>query len=134
MPKKAQKLEKKNQPAKKKEKILGKRTIRGRVVSVKMAKTAVVLVERKMTHPLYQKAFLRSKKYLAHDETEVKLGDLVEIKKIRPISKKKHWQIVQRIGQNLAAVVSEELKEKAALAIAEVMPETEEKKQAKENL
>src|SRR3954467_6654205 len=67
-------------------------TLVGRVVSDKMDKTVTVLVERRVTHPLYAKVVKRSKKYHAHDENnEFKEGDLVEIKSTRPVSKTKAW-------------------------------------------
>ena len=95
----------------------------GRVVSVKMQKTAVVLIERRKTHPLYKKSYLRSKKYLVDDEIGVKLGDVVEIEKIRPISKRKHWKIVKVLGTDIVSLGKEALKEGASEAIAEVLPE-----------
>jgi len=56
------------------------RTLTGRVVSDKMDKTVTVLVERRVTHPMYGKIVTRSKKYHAHDEkNECGEGDLVVI-------------------------------------------------------
>lgn len=98
----------------------------GRVVSVKTKNTVVVLVEGIKTHPLYKKSFLRSKRYLVDDPVGVKLGDLVEVNKIKPISKLKHWKIEKVVGRNIEEIVEEELKEKAAEVVAEVMPEKEE--------
>ncbi len=72
-----------------------KRVLQGVVVSDKNNKTIVVEVERRYTHPLLKKTVRRSKKYHAHDETNVfKIGDLVSIEETSPISKKKRW-IVQ---------------------------------------
>lgn len=102
-----------------------KRLIKGRVVSVKPQKTAVVLVERIKTHPLYQKSYRRSKKYLAHDEIGVTPGDVVEIVMVRPISKNKHFKVVRVVGRDIEAIVSEQLQEEAEAEIAEVMPEGE---------
>ena len=66
------------------------RTLVGRVVSDKRAKTVTVLVERRTAHELYGKIVARSRKYHAHDEKgEFKLGDVVEISETRPISKTK---------------------------------------------
>lgn len=98
----------------------------GRVVSVKMQNTAVILVEEPKTHPLYKKAFTRSKKYMADDPVGVKLGDVVEVVKIRPISKNKHWQVKKVLGTDIVALGTEALKEEAAEAIAEVLPEATE--------
>lgn len=100
-----------------------KQTIIGRVVAAKTPKTVVVLIERKKMHALYKKAFKRSKKYLVHDNLGAKSGDLVEIVKVRPISKNKHFQVQKIVGKNMEAIIIGQLKEEAAEAIAEVMPE-----------
>ena len=73
-----------------------KRTLIGKVVSDKMEKTVSVLIERRVKHPLYGKIIRRSKKYLAHDETnQAKIGDTVEIQEGRPISKNKSWVLTK---------------------------------------
>ena len=70
------------------------RQLTGRVVSDKMERTVTVLVERRVTHPLYGKIVTRSKKYHAHDESnECKEGDLVTIEECRPISRTKNWRV-----------------------------------------
>ena len=75
-----------------------KRTLVGRVVSDKRAKTITVLVERRIKHELYGKIIARSRKYHAHDEKgEYKQGDLVEIAEGRPISKTKSWVVTRLI-------------------------------------
>lgn len=80
------------------------RTLIGRVVSDKRAKTVTVLVERRAAHPLYGKIVARSRKYHAHDEQGAyKMGDLVEIAEGRPISKTKSW-VVTRLVQKAALV------------------------------
>ena len=72
------------------------RTLTGKVVSDKMEKSIVVLIERQVQHPLYGKLIRRSTKLHAHDENNVaKLGDLVTIKESRPISKTKAWTLVE---------------------------------------
>jgi small subunit ribosomal protein S17 len=69
-----------------------KRTLIGKVVSDKRAKTVTVLVERRVKHALYGKIVGKSSKYHAHDETgEFHLGDLIEITESKPISKTKNW-------------------------------------------
>ena len=75
----------------------GMRKVReGLVVSDKMDKTIVVLVERKIKHPLYKKVIRRSKKYKAHDETNrCKVGDRVRIMETCPLSKQKCWRLVE---------------------------------------
>ena len=72
-----------------------KRILTGRVVSDKADKTVVVLVERRITHPVLRKTMRRSKKYHAHDETNaVKVGENVRIRECRPVSKLKCWEVV----------------------------------------
>jgi len=72
-----------------------KRILQGVVVSDKNAKTVVVEVERRYTHPLLRKTVRRSKKYHAHDENNTfKVGDIVEIEETRPISKNKRWIVL----------------------------------------
>jgi small subunit ribosomal protein S17 len=74
------------------------RTLIGRVVSDKRAKTVTVLVERRAAHELYGKIVARSRKYHAHDEKgEYKMGDLVEIAEGRPISKTKSWTVTRLV-------------------------------------
>lgn len=97
-----------------------------RVVSNKSKDTAVVIVERRKIHPLYKKSFARSKKYLVDDAFGVSMGDMVVIEKCKPISKMKHWKIVQVVGQDLEEITSEKLKQGAEKIIAEVMPEEKE--------
>jgi len=73
-----------------------KRTLQGVVVSDKQAKTVVVRVERRFTHPTMKKTVRRSKKYHAHDEkNEFSVGDMVWIEERRPLSKLKRWEVVR---------------------------------------
>lgn len=68
----------------------------GKVVSNKMAKSIVVLIERRMPHPIYKKYFKRSTKLMAHDEQSVAgVGDTVKIMETRPLSKQKRWRLVE---------------------------------------
>ena len=70
------------------------RTLQGRVVSDKMDKSIVVLIERRVKHPMYGKFLTRSTKIHAHDETnQCKEGDLVAIRECRPLSKTKSWTL-----------------------------------------
>lgn len=98
----------------------------GRVVSTKMKNTAAVLVERTAKHPLYRKTYIQSKRYLVDTLVEVKDGDMVEIIKVRPISKNKHWRVVKVVGKNLEEIMEEKLKAQAEEVIARVMPEEKE--------
>ena len=72
-----------------------KRILQGVVVSDKQAKTVVVKVERRFTHPLLKKTVRRSKNYHAHDENKsFKVGDNVQIEESKPISKLKRWVVL----------------------------------------
>jgi small subunit ribosomal protein S17 len=80
----------------KKEAEVPKRELQGIVVSDKQAKTRIVRVERRFTHPVLKKTIRRSKKYHAHDENnEYAVGDVVWIEEHRPISKLKRWTVVR---------------------------------------
>jgi small subunit ribosomal protein S17 len=72
-----------------------KRILEGVVTSDKNDKTIVVLVERRLRHPVLKKTVRLSKKYHAHDEANVaKIGDVVRIEETRPISKQKRWTLL----------------------------------------
>ncbi len=72
-----------------------RRVMQGTVVGDRADKTVVVRVDRRVMHPLYKKVIRRSKKYAAHDaENHYKVGDVVRIRECRPISKRKHWEVV----------------------------------------
>ena len=81
-----------------------KRTLIGKVVSDKRAKTVTVLVERRVKHPIYGKIVAKSSKYHAHDANgDFHLGDVIEITESRPISKTKNW-VATRLVQKAAVV------------------------------
>ena len=76
-----------------------KRILQGTVVSDKPDKTVVVLVERRVAHPVYGKIIRRSKKYHAHDEANAyREGDTVRIEECAPMSKLKTWRVVDKVG------------------------------------
>ena len=76
------------------------RTVEGRVVSNKADKTITVMVERRVTHPLYGKVIRRSTRFLAHDENnECNEGDMVQIEECRPLSKNKSWRLVRVVSR-----------------------------------
>ena len=80
------------------EKKLLKRQMVGTVVSDKMDKTVVVLVERLVQHKLYNKYIKRRAKFAAHDESNAShVGDKVLITQSRPLSKTKRWRVTQII-------------------------------------
>ena len=75
------------------------KTLTGTVVSDKMNKTAIVLLEKKVKHPKYGKYVKKSTKYKVHDQDNIcKIGDVVTITEVRPISKNKSWKLVEIIG------------------------------------
>ena len=81
-----------------------KRTLVGKVVSDKRAKTVTVLVERRVKHELYGKIVAKSSKYHAHDENgDYHLGDTIEITESRPISRTKNW-VATRLVQKAIVV------------------------------
>ncbi len=71
----------------------------GKVISDKMQKTIVVLVERTVKHPKYGKIMKRRTKLHAHDENQLsKIGNTVKIQETRPLSKTKCWVLVEVIS------------------------------------
>ncbi len=75
----------------------------GRVVSNKMNKTVVVEVERSVVHPIYRKVLRRVTKLKAHDEQNAcNIGDRVRMVETRPISKDKHWRVVEVVEKGRA--------------------------------
>lgn len=68
----------------------------GLVTSNKMDKSIIVTVERRIKHPIYGKFVKRTKKFVAHDETnDCNEGDTVKIMETRPLSKRKRWRLVE---------------------------------------
>ncbi len=79
----------------------------GTVVSTKMQKTIVVSVERKFRHPMYRKVITRHKKFKVHSEDKnIQEGDLVMIKETKPISKDKHYMLMQKLEDTALAMKS----------------------------
>ncbi len=75
------------------------KTMIGTVVSDKMQKTIVVMIERTVKHPKYGKILRRRSKLHAHDENQVcKIGNVVKIQESRPLSKLKNWVLVEVIS------------------------------------
>ena len=73
----------------------------GIVISNKMAKTIVVKIENKYSHPIYSKTLSKTKKYLAHDELgECNIGDQVLLQECRPLSKRKRWKLLQILSKS----------------------------------
>lgn len=68
----------------------------GVVSSSKMDKSITVLVQRRIKHPIYGKFVKKTKKFMAHDETnDCKEGDTVRIMECRPLSKSKRWRLIE---------------------------------------
>jgi small subunit ribosomal protein S17 len=73
----------------------------GIVISNKMAKTIVVKIENRYSHPIYSKTLIKTKKYLAHDELEeCNIGDQVLVEECRPLSKRKRWKLLKILSKS----------------------------------
>ena len=78
-----------------------RKTREGRVCSDKGDKTIVVLIERRVRHPLYGKEIRVEKKVHAHDEeNRAKVGDVVRVMETRPLSRMKRWRLVEIISES----------------------------------
>jgi small subunit ribosomal protein S17 len=89
----------------------------GRVVSNKMDKTIVVVVESLKKHRIYKRTYKQTKRFHAHDEENTcEIGDLVRIEESRPISKTKRWRLVEIVKRGSGIVPVEEV-------LAEVDPD-----------
>jgi small subunit ribosomal protein S17 len=77
------------------------RTLTGKVVSSKTAKTIAVEITRTLKHPQYGKYMRRTTRLLAHDETgQAHEGDTVTISQCRPMSRRKSWQLVEVVQRS----------------------------------
>jgi small subunit ribosomal protein S17 len=73
-----------------------RKVVQGVVVSDKMDKTIVVLVEDRVKHPLYGKVMTKSSRLKAHDETnDAGIGDRVRVMETRPLSATKRWRLIE---------------------------------------
>ncbi len=73
-----------------------RKVLLGEVVSNRMQKTITVKVERRVRHPIYERVVKRSKKFHVHDEhKQCQIGDQVRIIETRPLSKTKHWRLLE---------------------------------------
>ncbi|MBK4764831.1 MAG: 30S ribosomal protein S17 [Pantoea sp. Brub] len=78
------------------------RTFQGRIISNKMQKTAIVAIERLVKHPMYGKFIKRTTTLYIHDEkNECQIGDIVEVRECRPLSKTKSWTLVSIIEKSI---------------------------------
>lgn len=72
-----------------------RKTRDGIVVSNKMDKTIAVAIQRRLQHPIYGKYVKKTKKLIAHDESnECQIGDIVRIMECRPLSRRKRWRLI----------------------------------------
>jgi small subunit ribosomal protein S17 len=79
---------------------MSRRILQGIVVSDACDKTIIVRVERRVMHPIYKKFVTTSKKYAAHDASNRhRAGEFVRIEESRPISKRKHWVVLERAAE-----------------------------------
>src|SRR5437588_13084396 len=89
----------------------------GRVVSNKMDKTIVVVVETLKKHRIYKRTYKQTKRLQAHDEENIcQIGDIVRIEESRPLSKMKHWRLIEVVKPGSGIVPVEEV-------LAEVDPD-----------
>ena len=87
----------------------------GKVVSVKMDKTIVVQISRRISHPLYKKIITQYNKFIAHDEgNEAHEGDIVRIMETRPLSKTKRWRLVEVVKKGELALTASEAAESSS--------------------
>ena len=82
----------------------------GRVVSNKMEKTIVVVVETLKKHRIYKRRFKQTKRFQVHDEANTcQVGDIVRIEESRPLSKMKRWRLVEIVKHGSGIVPVEEV-------------------------
>lgn len=79
------------------------KSITGKVVSIKMAKTVVVERELFKKHPLYKKTMKRNRRVKAHTDMELNVGDTVKLVGVKPISKEKHYKVAERYSEKREA-------------------------------
>jgi small subunit ribosomal protein S17 len=92
----------------------------GRVVSDKMDKTRIVVVESLKKHRIYKRTYKQTKRFHVHDEENLShLGDLIRIEESRPMSKLKRWRLVEIIRPGSGIVPVDE-------ALAQVTPDLKE--------
>lgn len=81
----------------------------GQVVSTKMQKTIVVEIEMRKAHPKYKRVIKSNKKFYAHDEqNSARVGDVVRIREVRPLSKLKRWSLEEIVRRSSLAQLSDE--------------------------
>jgi small subunit ribosomal protein S17 len=82
----------------------------GRVVSNKMNKTIVVVVESLKKHRIYKRTYKQTKRFQVHDEENTcQIGDVVRIEESRPLSKMKRWRLIEIVKRGSGIVPVEEV-------------------------
>ena len=99
----------------------------GRVISDKMDKSVVVLVEWRRTHPLYRKSIRRRSRLVVHDvDNSCRIGDMIRVIESRPISKTKRWRVAEILSrQDIAEIQPDEITIDEAVATAAGVQETQ---------
>ncbi len=96
----------------------------GRVVSNKMNKTIVVVVESLKKHRIYKRTYKQTKRFQAHDEQNTcQIGDMVRIEECRPLSKNKHWRLIEIVKRGSGIVPVAEILAKADPNLSSDQPE-----------
>lgn len=86
-----------------------RKILKGKVISDKMQKTAVVEVERKYRHPVYKKVVRDQTRYKADNpDNKARVDDFVEIMETRPLSKDKRWRIINIIQKSANSIIKEQ--------------------------
>lgn len=116
-----------------------RRLMQGRVISAKMAKTVIVEIEERSSHPLYGKVVTHVRRFKAHNVEPVvaQPGDVVKIIESRPVSREKRWRVheIVRRGEVVEQIVEKELAELRAKEDADrVARRAEEERRAAERL
>jgi len=105
----------------------------GRVVSNKMNKTIVVVVETLKKHRIYKRTYKQTKRFQAHDEENIcQIGDLVRIEECRPLSKMKRWRLIEIIKPSSGIVPVEEVLAEADPDLSSEESESDESDEAEE--
>ncbi len=86
-----------------------RKTLVGKVISDKMNKTVKVIIIRRVKHPLVKKYINKTTKILAHNEdNKARMGDVVKIKEVRPISARKRWlvvEVIKKAGEQIQTIL-----------------------------
>jgi small subunit ribosomal protein S17 len=76
-----------------------KKTLKGTIVSNKMKETVVVAFDILKKHPIYEKSIKRTRKFKAHSDMALNIGDMVEIEECKPFSKEVNWKVSKKLSE-----------------------------------